>query len=558
MRWEAPLVVAVAAAVATAGCIQVTPGPDLGASDAETEADDAPPTGYRLVNATVWTADEDRPRAEAVAVRNDTIVAVGAEADVRAADVGPRPATVDLGGRMVLPGFHDTHTHLTQVARNADPSEGNPFKPWRPNRDPIEQAVSNQVVAADHVGTYASRNADRAEDGKEPFLPSDGSGGSADVDGADDHNHSSPLTDLGPWPEDRGNDRETWLDMLRLGVDTAARYGVTSHAEAGAPLDVFEVYDELQRTGDLDARFNVYVFPPSLDEVLERNMTTGWGDERAQLLGLKIYSDGWMGPRTAALREPYEDRPHNGIIFYTQEEVDRYVQKAYRNGLKVTAHSIGDRATDRMLTAYERALARGCPEDADHEVCEDPRFSLEHAQLTQPDLVQRMQAVDLYPSVQLSFATSDAPWAEDALGEERLRHAYAWNTLVEANLTVGGSSDFPIEVIPPLWGIQRMVTRQDVDGYPAGGFLPSEKVQLETALKMVTIDAARLEHREDELGSLTEGKLADVVVLDHNLFEVPQDEIWRTNVEATMVGGEVIHAEGAVQEQGLRVHDAAS
>lgn len=552
MPREALLAVALATLVAASGCIQVPSSTDLEPADADA-GEDAAPTGYRLVNATVWTADDARPRAEAVAVRNDTIVAVGSDEAIREADVGPRPETVDLEGRMVLPGFHDTHTHITRVAREADPSEGNPFAPWRPSRDPIERAVSNQVVAASHVGTYAQRNADRAQDGKAPFPPNDG----ADADAHEGHDHESPLTDLGPWDEE-GNDQATWADMMALGVDTAARYGVTSHAEAGAPLEVFDVYERLQEEGKLDARFNVYVFPPSLEEVLERGWTTGHGDDKARLLGLKIYSDGWMGPRTAALREPFEDRPHNGIIFYTQEEVDDYVLKAHRNGLKVTAHSIGDRATSRMLTAYERALAEGCPEDAEHQVCQDPRFSLEHVQLTQPDLVQRMQAVDLHPSIQLSFAASDAPWAEDALGEERLRHAYAWNTMVRSNLTVGGSSDFPIEVIPPLWGVQRMITRQDVDGYPAGGFLPDERVQLETALKMVTIDAAKLEYREDELGSLTEGKLADLVVLDRNLFETPTDRIWQTNVEATMVDGEVVHADTPVVEAGLAPPGASS
>lgn len=566
------------AAPVLAGCLAALPqGPS------SIPGADADPTGYRLLNGTVWTADDARPWANAVAVRGDRIVAVGSGAEVLDADVGTRPVEVDLEGAMVLPGFHDTHTHFVRIARDTDPSEGNPYEPWPPGYDPVRDGVvGHQLVAAGHVYTWADHNVDRVRDGGLPAPPmedrEDGHGGHDDAlhaaveraaidpwlerldpdgDGVVRWEGRAATNDLGPEPAaPTGDDAEAehradWRTMLHRGQATAARFGITSHVEAGVGLEAFEVLDQMKADGELTARYNLYVFPEDLDAVLDMGWSTGHGDEDVRFQGLKIYSDGWFGPRTAALRELYDDRPHRGFAFYTQEEVDAWVLAAHQAGIKMTAHSIGDRATEMLLTAYERAAAEGCPDEhADLTVCADPRFSLEHVQLVQPDLVDRMADLGLVPSIQLSFATSDAPWAEQALGEDRLEHAYNWRTMHEAGLVVGGSSDFPIEVLHPLWGIQRVVTREDLDGQPDGGFQPDQALTLEQALRSVTINAAYLEHREDELGSVTPGKYADLVVLERDLFDVPPDEIAYTDVWLTMVGGRVVHADGPLGELG--------
>lgn len=571
---------ALAALLVLGGCLGADQGPDADRSGPETLQE---ATGFLLYNATVWTADPDQPEASAVAVFNDTIVGVGDREDLEGLDLGSSPLTVDLEGRMILPGFIDTHTHFINTARSSDPADGNPYEPWPPGWDPVMGTIGQQETAVGHIGTWGENNIDRLLAGDLPAPPHEEEHEHKEDEG---HDHSHGLTELmldrleakfadhnGPLDgrnpdvaaaaqagllgdtvdlEGRlaANDlgfgygeeeavTQDWLTMMRRGLDTGARYGVTSHVEAGVGLDAFDVLEQLEEAGELSARFNLYVFPEDLDTVTGRGWTTGYGDDKARLLGLKIYSDGWLGPRTAALSELYNDRPHNGFAFYTQEEVDAFVLQAHQNGLKITAHTIGDRAADMLMSAYENALETGCEEP--HPTCEDPRFTLEHVQLVPPELLDRMVAIDLIPSIQLSFATSDSPWAEDAIGSERLEQAYIWRTMTEQGLTLAGSSDFPIESIPPLWGVQRMVTRVDLHGEPEDGFETHQALDLDQVLRMVTINAAKLTYQEEKLGSLEEGKLADLVVLEHDLFAIPQDEIHSTEVALTMMDGEVVH-----------------
>jgi predicted amidohydrolase YtcJ len=523
-------------ALAASGCFG---GPAFLPAVAETFGD---ATGVLLTNGTVWTADDARPWASAVAIQGNRIVAVGTDADVLRADVGPRPLRVDLAGRMVLPGFHDTHNHFAEVARAWDPASSptNPYEPWPPGWDPVQGTVRQQLVAANHIGVWADHNRERIEQGRLPAPP-------ARLHGLVHHDHGPARAhDLWFGPPEHENAAPAWEANLRLGLATAARFGLTSSVEAGTDLQTFEILGGLRDRDELTLRFNLYVFPEDLDMVLARGWTLGAGDEHVRLLGLKIYADGWLGPRTAALRDLYNDRPHQGFAFFTLAEVDELVQRAHEGGLKVTAHAIGDRAAAMMLTAYERAKVRGCPPDAAHVVCRDPRYTLEHVQLLQPDLVDRVVALPLVPSIQLSFATSDAPWAESALGSERLRHAYVWRTLHERGIVLGGSSDFPIEALPPLWGVQRAVTRVDLNGFPEGGFMREQALDLDTALRTITIHAAYLQFREHELGSLTPGKLADVVVLERDLFAHAPQEIAATAVHLTLVDGRPAYATDAM------------
>jgi predicted amidohydrolase YtcJ len=438
---------------------------------------------------------------------------------------------------MVVPGLHDTHNHFTEVARGYA-GTGNPYRPWEPGWDPVEGTVAQQVTAAGHVQTWAEANAARVQDGQLPAPPH----ASHAHDGHAEPAGRMAANDLYFGGPDHVNQDDAASDLLRLGLRTAAEYGLTSSVEAGLSRGGMTLLKSLDARGEMTLRINAYVFPEDLDATLASQTTTGSGTDNVRVLGVKIYSDGWLGPRTAALRDMYSDRPHQGFAFFTQAEVDDIVLRSHQGGLKLTAHTIGDRATEMLLTAYERALAEGCPDDVNHTVCTDPRFTLEHVQLVQPDLMQRMVDVALVPSIQFSFATSDAPWVESALGAERVRYSYPWRTMVDEGLVVGGSSDFPIEVLHPLWGVERVVTRVDLDGQPSGGFMTEQAVDLDTALRMITINAAYLEFREHELGSLTPGKLADVVVLEKNLFDVPPDTIADTMVHATIVDGRPVYA----------------
>lgn len=513
----------------------------IGGTDAPSGPEAA--SGIVFHNGSVWTGDEAASRPGAVAVVGDRIAAVGDDLDAVRDAAGDRPWFVDLQGGLLLPGFHDTHNHLVRSIFNDDPADGDPYAPWPPGWDPVAGTVAQQETAAGHIMTWANHNADRIIAGELPEPPStEGPDGHGNVHG---HDHQAlegrdAANDLGfgqVWRTD-----VTVPPMLDRAQAASARFGITSHVEAGAPLASFGALQDLDAAERLTARYNLYLFPEDLDAALEQGLATGDGTESARLLGLKIYSDGWLGPRTAALRDLYNDRPHQGFIFYSQDEVDDYVLRAHEGGLKLTAHTIGDRAVDRLLTAYERARDAGTCEG--HTVCDDPRFSLEHTQLIADDLMDRFVALDLVPSIQLSFATSDSHWAEMALGAERLEDSYGWQRFLDAGLRVGASSDWPIEVLPPLWGIERAVTRQEVDESLPEPFMPEQAVSLDAALRMVTVDAAYLEFREHELGRIAPGYLADLVVLGEDLWRIDPSGIAETPVWATLVDGRVVHSGG--------------
>lgn len=533
MRRVAALLVVVAVATVAAGCFgppkkMVGYAPDLESA-----------TSIVLYNGTVWTADDLQPWATAVAIQGDRILAVGSDREVFGANLGARPLWVDLGGRFVTPGFHDTHNHVIEVAQAWDPSTGtNPFETWEPSTgdDAVGDEQGRAARASCHYETYAEAQLRQAAN-QDPRQ-------SGDAEGTLCTSETSGL-DEGQLPP---INVAALREALQVGLYTAASYGITSHIEQGIPLSLRPLLELYESEGVLPGRLNLYVFPEDLGAALSAGLVAGDGTPKVRLLGMKVYTDGWLGPRTAALRENYADRPSNGLAFYTQAELDELVADAHAGGLKVTAHAIGDRAIDMVLSAYERAEELPCN---DHAVCRDPRFSLEHASLVPPDLVERMVALDVAPSIQMSFATSDHGFVGEALGPERAAYVYPWRTLHDAGLTLGGSSDFPSEVLAPLWGVQRVVTRMELTGEPAGGFMPAQTLDLETALRMITIDAAYLEFREHELGSLTPGKYADVVVLERNLFEIPANEIAKAGVAATIVGGRPSFVSGDIELPGV-------
>jgi predicted amidohydrolase YtcJ len=214
-----------------------------------------------------------------------------------------------------------------------------------------------------------------------------------------------------------------------------------------------------------------------------------------------------------------------------QNQMNNDVLKAHTAGLKIAAHGVGDKAVEVVLNAYEDALHRF--PNPDH------RHTIEHAEVLAPDLVQRIKQLEVICSIQLSFATSDMHFMEKALGSERMRYAYAWKTLLQEGIRCAGGSDFAVEVLSPLWGIQRIVTRQELNGLPENGWYPEHCISVEEALRLITIDSAYNSFEEDIKGSIEVGKLADIVVLSQDILEIPPDQIADTVVEMTMVGGEI-------------------
>jgi len=458
-----------------------------------------------LLDGKIWTADEQNPAAEAVAIKADEIVAVGSTSEIRKY-VGSDTQVISLQGKRVVPGFQDSHSHFLAAASLLDPLTGrNPFEPVYSEYNELTARFTRLLLGLSHH-----------------FVNWMG---------------WTPLDILIIPPASP----EQALSGIRFGMQELLKMGITTMFELGAHWEHYEAVSLLKERGELKLRCELFLTPEHLDELVERGITRHDGDEWLRILGIKLYSDGWLGPRTASLREPYADREffwqndpeYSGILYFDQEEINNDVLKAHEAGLKIATHAIGDKASEVVLNAYENALY--------HLPNPDHRHTLEHAQVLAPDLMKRIKKLGVICSIQLSFATTDMHFAEKALGSERMSHAYAWKTMLDEGIRCAGGSDFAVEVLSPLWGIQRIVTRQDLNGLPENGWYPDQCLSVEEALRLITIDSAYNSFEEDIKGSIEVGKLADLVVLSQDILEIPPNQIADTVVEMTMVGGEIAY-----------------
>lgn len=453
-----------------------------------------------LHSGTVWTG-ATRRRAEAVAVVGQRIVAVGSNRDVMPW-AGNRTRVVDLGGAFVAPGFRDQHTHLLNVANGgADAATYRPV--W---------AGHDEDAAFEGRRRTGQRHIDIHDEGRSP---------------ADDFRHGTV-------------DQELIDSILRM-HDEAAKQGVTTVVEAGlTDLRVLDALFQLAAEDRLKVRHLVRVRWGGIERAAQLGWTTGHGNEWVKILGVKMYADGWLGPRTSALRLPYNDDPYDwnlphGVLFLAQQRADADVARAQELGFNITAHAIGDLGVQTMLNAYDSAGVT--PAD---------RWCLEHVQVAGDDLLDRMADRGVIGSIQLSFPTSDHWFAENALGRRRTkRESYRWDTMLRRGVPVAGGTDFNIEVLDPLWGLQRSVTRHEFDGSPTGGFVPNEAVTVDDALRLLTADCAFASFEEDERGTIEPGKYADLVVVRENLLTLPRDCLAAATRLMTVTNGKVTF-EGAV------------
>ncbi|MGB1586730.1 MAG: amidohydrolase [Thermoplasmatota archaeon] len=493
-------------ATTLAGCL----GPSDNPSTAPDQSD------VVLTGATFWTGGSPR-FVEAIAIRDDRIIATGTLQDV----LRVAPGDVrDLGGGMVVPGFHDTHNHVLDAVVGSFQGTlfgSDPHAHAPTTFDPVQGTAMQQVTASIHICHWGVQHTESDVEAQQtwPMLM-------PDVFGPNLARDSCYLGLLNEPPSD-ADLMARWQAMEAA----SASYGITHNVQAGMDPDVAARF----LADDPSLRWSIYLWP----EGIEAGYVTGEGTDRARILGVKIYTDGWLGPRTAAMHANYGDRPHNGFQFYDQDSLDAIVQAARDQGLKVTAHAIGDRAVDAILTAYERSDETQC---MGGPTCGDPRFSIEHASVVQPGSLDRLVALDVVPSVQLSFPTSDAHWIDQALGEGA-GLPYPWATMRELGLRIGGSSDWPIEVLSPLWGIERAVTRQEVDDTLPQAYQPGEAVDIDAALRMLTVDAAYLAFMDD-VGTLEPGMKADLVWLEDDLFAIPAGDIADVQVLETWVDGEPV------------------
>lgn len=443
--------------------------------------------------------------AGSLAIMDQRISAVGSRAEIERY-VGDDTRVIDVPDGFVMPGLRDNHNHLVQYANpNPDPERRRTgaaaAEQYRPVHDPnpAESAAFRAGVFALHSTIFAQER--------------------TPVDDCMDN----PVT-----PEMK--------DAILVAQEEALKQGLVSTVEAGLDdLGQWRALQELEAADQLRLRFLVRFAWGCLEQAAEMGLQTGSGGDWVKVLGAKLYSDGWLGPRSAALQEPYDDRPmFDGYLFLDAERANADVARAVELGFHPTTHAIGDRAIATILDAYE---ANG--------VAADDLWGIEHASVLPADLFARMRDLGVVASIQLSFATSDQGFLGDAIGA-REAHTYPWRSMYEAGIPMAGSSDFQIEALHPLWGVQRAVTRQEVDGTPDGGYMSDEALSVEQALRLVSVDAARaaLEWPRNETDDLPRGALypgfaADFVILERDLFAIPPTEIAATALLATIVNGQV-------------------
>ncbi|HXF94890.1 MAG TPA: amidohydrolase [Gemmatimonadales bacterium] len=529
------------------------------------------PADLIVTDARIYTADQTRPTAEALAVREGRILFVGSRRGAEAL-AGPRTERLELGGKTVVPGLVDAHAHLlglgqalrrvslvgtrsyeeviarvAERARTARPGEWIQGRGWDqndwpdtrfPTHDALSRAVPTNPVFLTRVDGHAALvNAKALElAGVTPATP-DPEGGRFIRDSAG--NPTGVLIDRAQAvvarviPEPSAAEiREATL----AAIAEANRWGLTGIHDAGVAPEVIEVYEALAREGRYNLRNYVMIRADdaTLERFFRRGPQSGLFGGRLWIRAIKITADGALGSRGAALLEPYADDPGNtGLVTAPPERIRRVAVRALQTGFQLNVHAIGDRANRMVLDQFEAALAQ--VPVADH------RFRIEHAQILHYQDIPRFARLDVIPSMQGSHQTSDMYWVPARLGWSRSQGAYAWRSLLNTGVVIPNGSDFPVEAVNPLISFQAFVTRQDEHGFPAGGWFPAERTTREEALLSMTLWPAYAAFMERETGSLSAGKYADFVVLDRDIMTCAPEDILGTSVLMTVLGGRVVY-----------------
>ncbi len=521
-------------------------------------------------NARIYTMDQGFSTAEAMLFDSSgRILNVGGQQAML--DAFPDARHIDLNGKTVIPGLIDSHAHLYGLAISLSQarlrdtaskeevieslreheqhlSEGDwllgqgwdqndwPLKEF-PSRQYLDQVFPDRPVWLHRIDGHAGwanslalAMADKDLSGDwQPqggFIHRDGDGQATGIliDGA-----MALVQKAVP---------EISKELLQASVDLALQnmisLGLTGVHDMGINHAVLELYQQRISAGQFPAR--VYAFTDGAGETLDWLCGNGAVEDdsgRLYMRAVKLYIDGAMGSRGAALLADYSDDAGNsGLLFMSPEELEASIKKALACGFQVGVHAIGDRGNRVALDALESAIQQYPQNPGRHRV--------EHAQTLTVVDIPRFAKLDIISAMQPTHATSDMYWVEDRLGPQRVSYAYTWRSLLDSGARLALGSDFPVEQVNPMLGIYAAVTRQDLQGWPQGGWYPQENLSREEAVRGFTLDAAYAGFMEKSVGSLEPGKRADFIVLHQNIFDVEVSEIVRTRVLQTWLDGELV------------------
>nr|WP_149275454.1 amidohydrolase [Pareuzebyella sediminis] len=511
-----------------------------------------------VVNANVYTVDQDFSKAQAFAVHEGRFVGIGTDEEIQKAFESDQ--VIDAKGRTITPGLIDAHCHFYGLGLNQQSvdltgttsfeevlervqkfqkekrkdfilGQGWDQNDWEnqefPTRKELDQlfpdipvvlrridghALLANKAALDRAGIDSSTKVDGGEIVK----------GAMGLTGVLIDNPMSLIDAITPQP-----DLNTRINALKDAERICLSYGLTTVNDAGIGRPVIELIDSLQQAGELSIRVYAMVSatPNNLDYYLNKGSIIS---DRLNVRSVKAYADGALGSRGAALKSPYSDKAgHFGAMVTPVESIEALADRIANSEYQLNTHAIGDSANAVVLRAYDKVLKGKS----------DRRWKIEHAQVIDPHDFHYFEK-GIIPSVQPTHATSDMYWAEHRLGSERIRGAYAFKTLLDRAGIVALGTDFPVEQVSPFLTFYAAVARQDLEDFPKDGFQMKDALSREEALKGMTIWAAYSNFEESKKGSIETGKYADFVIYDKDMMKVPLDEIPSIQVEQTFLNGQ--------------------
>jgi hypothetical protein len=534
-------------------------------------AQNRPAAELIITNANVYTVDKNLPHAEAVAIIGDRIVAVGSATDIDQWR-GTSTKVIDAAGKLLLPGFNDAHVHFIDGGlqldsvdlRNAaspeefarkigerakltakgewitggdwDEEKWNP--PQLPTKELIDPVTPNTPVFVNRydgheslANSIALKLAGVTKDTPNP------PGGEIVRDGQG--NPTGVLKDAAQSLVDRKIpplSHERRLRAAKRALSYAARLGVTSVQAMSASYDDIRVYSELAERDELTTR--IYAAPAlsTWEQEAKIGIRHAWGSSYLRIGALKAFADGSLGSTTAYFFQPYTDAPNTrGLLTSEMQPLSKmrdHMMKADDAGLQLCIHAIGDQAISIVLDLFgDVTKAHGAT---------DRRFRIEHAQHIAPKDFDRFASLHVIASVQPYHAIDDGRWAERRIGPERIKTTYAFRTLLDKGVTLALGTDWTVAPLNPMKTLYAAVTRATLDGKNPNGWVPEQKIKLSEAVEAYTMGSAYAEFQEDEKGSITVGKLADMVLLSDDIFQIDPVKIEDVDVDMTMVGGRVV------------------
>ena len=533
-----------------------------------------------IIKGKVLTIDKNNPEAQAIAIRGEKIIAVGTTSEISALIEKGTTKVIDAGGRLVIPGFNDSHVHFgpldpdyIELRYTTDPSvitekvkaqvdrsrpgelirgghwEHEMFidKKW-PTKELLDKVSPDNPVmlsrADGHsvlVNSYVLKASGITKNTPDPFggvIQKDPVTGEPTGIIKENAEVLIKTGEIKPLRTAEEENSRLWKGYL-LALKEARELGVTSIQVPGSAD--FEAYEKLQKNGELTCRIDIGK-SLTADTILLKNYLElkkhypkdgNW----IRFGYLKAFMDGTLGSGTALMFEPFTDNPSSsGLALMPYEEMEKMIITADKLGFQIGVHAIGDKGNNWVLNAYEKAEKVNGKHDSRHRI--------EHAQTLQPSDIPRFAMLGIIASMQPTHCISDKKFCEKRIGPERAKGAYAWKSLADAGTIIAFGTDYQVEPLNPMEGLYAAVTRKDRLGEDGEGWHPEQKIKMDEAIKFYTLGSAYSQFMEDRKGMIKKGFLADIVIVDKDLLIIPENEIMKTKVDYTITGGRVVYASG--------------